>query len=86
MTKKMRIVAYNPGLNVFVQFYEKNEWVQYILPKKDFEQLMIKDYPQYWEEWLEYEKLCDEMLFPSCDRFFFNYGRDYQIGETYVFE
>ena len=83
MATKMRIVASNPGKNVFIQKYIRGEWKQEIITVEEFAELMKKDYPKDWEV---YEKSGMER---EPDDFFYYYGCTEKMirkGESYIFE
>lgn len=83
MATKMRIVASNPGKNIFIQKYNRDKWVLEIITVKEFAELMKNEYPN---DWKVYENSGMEK---EPDDFFYYYGCTEEMirkGESYIFE
>ena len=80
MAKDMRIVGLNStySKDVFVQFMNRGEWAQEIMSYEAFEQMMEKDYPKFWNEYLASGS--EE----SAPAWFFEYGE--VDGDAFVFK
>lgn len=81
---EIRIVGLNitESKNVFVQIKDGKEWRQEVMTFKEFEEMLAKDFPEYFKEYnAESGKTAAE--------YFYNYGETAEMqgkGEAYIFK
>lgn len=73
----LRIVGLSPAADlVFIQRYSAFGWLQTKISYKLFKELMIKEFPDYWEEY-------EQSNSTNYAEYFYNYGEESEKARIY---